>query len=264
MTTARRKLVDPDVTRWYHCISRCVRRAFLLGSEGGGTDRKAWLQNRLKELADVFAIAVAGFSILDNHLHVLIRLDPDLAKDWSDEDVARRWGQLYPPRNRRRETLPVSPEWIKKHTDNPDWIAKARERLKSLSWFMKLLKEQSPHTSVTERIEHAWPRVIRADFEAALRGRVVENLPVGAAEQTHWLCPLEDRSAPGVLREGMMPGLSLPKYLLLLDYSARVFREGKANLSADVAPILTRLGTTAETWQEQLTQLKKPTPDPSG
>ena len=61
MTTARRKLVDPDVTRWYHCISRCVRRAFLLESEEGGTDRKAWLHNRLKELADVFAISVAWF-----------------------------------------------------------------------------------------------------------------------------------------------------------------------------------------------------------
>jgi hypothetical protein len=37
-------------------------------------------------------LAVAGFAILDNHLHVLVRLDPELANRWSDEEVVRRWG----------------------------------------------------------------------------------------------------------------------------------------------------------------------------
>ena len=140
MTTARRRLVDPAVTRWYHCISRCVRRAYLLG-EDGLTNRKAWIQNRLKELCDVFAISVAGFSILDNHLHVLARLDPEVAKTWSDEEVLRRWSKLYPPRNRRREIVPISEKWIQKRLKDPKWIAKTRERLQSLSWFMKCLKE---------------------------------------------------------------------------------------------------------------------------
>ena len=34
MTIARAHLVDPAVSRWYHCITRCVRRAFLLGEMG--------------------------------------------------------------------------------------------------------------------------------------------------------------------------------------------------------------------------------------
>ena len=37
MTMARSRLVDPSVTRWYHCITWCVRRAFLLGE--GANDR---------------------------------------------------------------------------------------------------------------------------------------------------------------------------------------------------------------------------------
>jgi putative transposase len=40
MTMPRRQLVDVSVTRYYHCISRCVRRAFLCGE--GVTHRKAW------------------------------------------------------------------------------------------------------------------------------------------------------------------------------------------------------------------------------
>jgi REP element-mobilizing transposase RayT len=77
MTMARAHLVDSAVTRWYHCVTRCVRRAFLLG-EGPG-NRKQWIENRLEELAEIFAISVGGFSVMDNHLHVLVRLDSDLA-----------------------------------------------------------------------------------------------------------------------------------------------------------------------------------------
>jgi hypothetical protein len=44
MTIARRELVDVSVTPWYHCIARCVRRAFLLGA--GLLDRKQWVEDR--------------------------------------------------------------------------------------------------------------------------------------------------------------------------------------------------------------------------
>ena len=32
MAIARAHPVDPAVTRWYHCVTRCVRRAYLLNS----------------------------------------------------------------------------------------------------------------------------------------------------------------------------------------------------------------------------------------
>ena len=100
------------------------------------------------------------------------------------------------------------------------------------------LPEKSPYTSIMQRVEHAWPKMTRAEFDLAIRGLLVEHLPSGEAEQAHWLCPLEDRRALGAAREGMLAGLSLAKYLLLLDHTARLFREGKATLDAAVAPIL--------------------------
>ena len=33
MAIARAQLVDTSLTRWYHCVTRCVRKAFLLGKE---------------------------------------------------------------------------------------------------------------------------------------------------------------------------------------------------------------------------------------
>src|SRR5271157_1632223 len=103
MTIARAHPVDPTVTRWYHCVTRCVRRAFLLGE--GMYDRKSWIEHRLEALAEIFSVAVAGFAILDNHLHLLVRLDPDVALGWSD---SRRIlaGQLPAPGGVHRAVVP--------------------------------------------------------------------------------------------------------------------------------------------------------------
>ena len=139
MTIARRQLIDVSVTRWYHCMSRCVRGAFLLGE--GLLDRKQWVEDRIKELAEIFAVGVGGFSVMDNHLHLLLRLDPDVAAGWSDDEVVRRWGRLYPPRDKSRQPLPISEAWVQGRLKDIAWVAKARERLQSISWFMKCLKE---------------------------------------------------------------------------------------------------------------------------
>jgi hypothetical protein len=77
VTIPRAHLTDPEVIRWYHCVSRCARGAFLLGD--GEIDRKEWLENRLEERAQIFAIGGGRFAVLDNDMHVLVRLDPPAA-----------------------------------------------------------------------------------------------------------------------------------------------------------------------------------------
>jgi hypothetical protein len=66
MTIARAYLGDPAVSRWHHCVTRCVRCVLLLGE--GASDHKAWIESRLRELAETRSAAVGGFSILNNHL----------------------------------------------------------------------------------------------------------------------------------------------------------------------------------------------------
>jgi hypothetical protein len=102
---------------------------------------KEWLENRLEELAGNFAVAVGGFAIMDNHLHVLVRLDPEVAQGWSDLEVVQRWGRLFPPRDKAGQPMRVTDQWIQSRLGDAQWIATARQRLQNLGWFMKCLKE---------------------------------------------------------------------------------------------------------------------------
>ena len=65
----------------------------------------------------------------------------DLTDGWSDREIAERWGRLYPPRDKKRQPLPVTDEWIEQKLADKAWIARTRKRLAKLGWFMKCLKE---------------------------------------------------------------------------------------------------------------------------
>jgi hypothetical protein len=139
MPTPRSQLVDVSVTPWYHCISRCVRRAFLCGP--GREHRKQWLEDRLKELVGIFAVECVGFSLMDNHLHLLLRIDPTRCQSWSAEEVSRRWLTLFPLRDVSGQTIEVSDDRVAIFAAKPAWVEGMRKRLSDLGWFMKCLKE---------------------------------------------------------------------------------------------------------------------------
>ena len=80
--------------------------------------------------------------MLDNHLHVLVRLEGEpVVGEWSDREAAQRWGRLYPPHYRRRKPKLVAKAWIKKQPSDRKQIERTRRRLENLGWFMKCLKE---------------------------------------------------------------------------------------------------------------------------
>ena len=139
MATPRSQIVDPAVTPWYHCVSRCVRRAFLCGE--GFEHRKQWIEDRLQELAGIFAVDCAGFAVLDNHVHVLLRLDVPRAEAWSAEEVARRCLVLFTLRGVDGHALAVSDARVQQLAGDADVVAELRHRLSDLSWIIKCLKE---------------------------------------------------------------------------------------------------------------------------
>jgi len=283
-----------------------VRRAFLCGE--GFEHRKQWIEDRLELLAGCFAVSVCGFAVMDNHLHVLVRLDADAAKAWSAEEVVRRWIKAYPPKSATGEEIEVVQAWIDHQAQDEKRVEVLRQRLASLGWFMKALKEPlarmankedeckgtfwesryksiaildeeallatcayidlnpvaagiaaapetSRHTSVRQRVQHAKAAGKLDDLKAAGAGSVAGSRAVGDAEQDFWLCPVEDRRRLGAKREGMVEGFSLGSYLLLVDYTSRLCRQGKARVSRDVAAILERLGTSADIWGRRIQQL---------
>lgn len=306
MTVARSQLVDVEVSRYYHCISRCVRRAFLCGE--GYEHRKQWIEDRLELLAGNFAVSVCGFSVMDNHLHVLVRLDPGMADQWTDEEVVRRWIAVYPPRTLDQDDENLVQMWVEHQVRDAAKVAHYRERLQDLGWFMKSLKEPlarlankeddckgtfwesryksiaildeeallatcayidlnpvaaglaaapetSKHTSVRQRVQHAKQQDKLADLKPAARSSLAGSRAAGRLEESHWLCPVEDLRTKGSSREGMLENFSLGSYLLLVDYTSRLCRAGKARLSAEVAHIFERLGTSAEFWQQRMKKL---------
>jgi len=141
----RAQQVSLEDTPYYHCIARCVRRAYLCGEDsvtGRNFDhRKKWLVLRIKQLASIFAIDVCAYAVMSNHYHLVLHVDQEKAKQWSDEDVIKNWTSLFPANGKLIETIYLNrhSKAAQKQLDRK--LAEWRERLTDLSWFMRCLNE---------------------------------------------------------------------------------------------------------------------------
>jgi REP element-mobilizing transposase RayT len=141
MTYPRSHLVAP-AGGTYHVCSRCVRRTFLCGiDELTGRDfshRRQWIQTRILELSEIFAISIYAYAVMSNHYHIVLNVD---SLDLTDDEVADRWLQLCPvaARGEQAKTLHDSRRWA--IINNRERLAELRTRLHSLSWFMRFINE---------------------------------------------------------------------------------------------------------------------------
>ena len=100
MAIARSGVVTEGAKGVFHCISRCVRRAFLCGEDpysGQSYEhRREWIRARLEFLATFFAIEVCGYAVMSNHVHLVLRTRPDWVEEWDERDIAERWLSIFP------------------------------------------------------------------------------------------------------------------------------------------------------------------------
>ena len=145
MTRARYQQISLKDTPYYHCISHCVRRAFLCGDDpvsGKNLDhRKRWIVTRIRQLAAQFSVEVCAYAIMSNHYHLVLHVDNDQANAWSDEEVIKRWTALFPRNGLLIKTLQKNQKARVAKKQLRQYISLWRERLMDISWFMRCLNE---------------------------------------------------------------------------------------------------------------------------
>jgi len=292
MTRARNQLISLATTPYYHCISRCVRRAFLCGEDSlTGTSyehRKTWVIERLKELAGVFSIDICAYAVMSNHYHLVLRVDQERAQTWEPHQVVEQWRRLY--------RVPVLVSRYLRGDATKAEIAKAedvietwRERLSDISWFMRTLNEGLARRANEE--DNCKGRFWEGRFksqalldEAAVLTCMsyVDLNPVRAGiadtpEQSDFTSIQQRLREVGKARAiqgtaatppGMplMPlvkqrhdkhqnaiGFTLGDYLELVDWAGRAVREDKRGaIATDAPPILQRIGLDPAGYLEHI------------
>lgn len=145
MPHPRKAQISLSDTVYYHCISRCVRRAYLCGDDPVSgksfSHRRKWVESKLLVLPTIFAIGVCAFSVMSNHCHVVLKVQPQKAQKWTPEEVLLRWHKAF------RGTI-LTEKYLKQQYLSAaelntvmETIAVYRQRLASISWFMRVLNE---------------------------------------------------------------------------------------------------------------------------
>lgn len=281
MPKPRKTLVSLDATPYYHCVSRCVRRAFLCGEDwftGKSFEhRRQWIEDRLLAITEAFAIEIAAYAIMHNHYHVVLHINQDKALAWSMPEVIEHWHGLFNGSVLSQRF--VAGEALSRAESDAlsDQVEVWRERLMSISWFMRCVNE--PIAREANQEDAATGRFWEGRFKSQA---LLDDKALATCMAYVDLNPIRARMAktpeqsdhtsikhrigqaltspvqpPTLLpfvgnpRKTMPNGLpfNLKDYLELVDWSGRILREDKKGAIPEHLPaILHRLDMDARHW----------------
>ena len=287
MPKPRKALVSLDATPYYHCVSRCVRRAFLCGEDAASgasyEHRRQWIQDRMVALAQVFAIDICAYAVMSNHYHIVLHIDDEAATSWSGREVIERWhglfaGTVLTQRLLRGKTLSAAEMRVV-----DELVALWRGRLMDISWFMRCLNEEIARRANEEDrcTGRFWESRFKSQAlldEKALAACLayVDLNPVraGMAEtpESSDHTAIKERietaqtaatpNHPNQQPKHLLPFVGYPRaempkglpfrlsdYLELVDWTGRAIRDDKRGaIPPHLPPILDRLGIDPKHW----------------
>ena len=286
MPKPRYSQISLDATPYYHCVSRCVRRAFLCGVDthtGQSYEhRRQWIEDKLHALVGVFALDLCAYAVMSNHYHVVLHVDTEQANNLTRDEIIQRWqlifsGHPLSQRYRRGEVL------SKAEQQALDKLVEIwRARLGDISWFMRVMNEAVAREANSEDdcTGRFWEGRFKSQAlldEAALAACMayVDLNPIRAklastpeasdhtsikqrilkAQQTSLANHPQQPSAlmpfVGYPRQDMPKGLPfrLTDYLELVDWTGRIIRDDKrGKIDVSLSPILERLNIDPKHW----------------
>ncbi|EDQ00360.1 hypothetical protein [Shewanella benthica] len=280
MPRPRSTQISIEDTLFYHCCSRTVRQAFIAGVDAftgkSYEHRRGWIETQLLNLAGVFAIDVAAYAVMSNHLHLVLRIDIELANRWSDREVVEQWHQIFKGTDLSQQFAKGEVIEAYQVSQLKHLIAQYRSRLSDISWFMRCLNEPIARKANQEDncTGHFWEGRFKSQAlldEAAVLACMayVELNPIRAQmaktpeDSDHTSLQLRVNAAlKGKQPEKLLPfignerlnqlkgiNFSLKDYLELVDETGRVIRDDKRGaISSSGAKILIRLNISSDNW----------------
>jgi hypothetical protein len=290
MTQSRATQVSLVDTPYYHCISRCVRRAFLCGKDkfsGKSFEhRRQWMVERLQFLTSIFTIDTCAYAIMSNHYHLVLHVNELESSELTDEEVCLRWSRLY--------SMPTLVSRWQAGTGLSEGellmvktvINKWRERLMDISWLMRSINEFIARKANKE--DNCAGRFWEGRFKSQalldenalitcmayvdlnpIRAKMASSIErseyTSAHERIHGNASPKITTAPenkpikllygfvGDKAQDTSQGIpfSLTDYLELLDWTSRVLRDDKRGAILGTQPqLLDVLGIDDQTWCE--------------
>lgn len=266
MTQPRAQLIPPGTDGHFHCVQRCVRRAFLCGEDrytGRSFEhRKFWIEQRLLLLAECFGISIHAFAIMSNHLHLVVQLAPQAVSRWPDKEIAARWTRLFPPYEDSDDAFDAKCKRLLADTERLSLI---RKRLCDLSWLMRCLAEPIARRANREdgckgRFWEGRFKAQRLCDERALLAAMTyvdlnpvrADIAAGLEDSAHTSALMRlanTRAAPQSLGAGLGPilgvlqpslAITTAEYLELLDWTGRQLAPGKRGHIVGPAPACLR------------------------